>query len=204
MQFLKECNIEKLSPYPGNPRKNDDAVQAVANSLEKFGFLNPIICDENFQICAGHTRYKAALQLGLKTVPVIVAPELIGDNFTGYNIADNQTATIAEWDEPQLAQLIQQLNEENNDFDVNVLAFSNAELNEIMAHLDTYGTDFTLPSGEKSPFEQITFTLSADQAEQVRRAMKTSADLGPYGDTGNENGNGNAMARICEVFIGSV
>ena len=68
--------IEKVKPYENNPRKNDDAVNEVAKSIETFGFKNPIIVDKNFVIIAGHTRLKASIQLGLTHVPVIVAEDL--------------------------------------------------------------------------------------------------------------------------------
>jgi len=133
-KFISDCDIEKLKPYERNPRKNDPAIEAVVSSIESFGFINPIVVDEDFRICAGHTRFKAATQIGLKTVPVIVAPQLVGDKFAGYNIADNQTASIAEWDERELAGIIKELQE--NDFEIDALGFNAEEFNAIMSTLD--------------------------------------------------------------------
>ena len=68
--------ISEIKPYEKNPRKNDNAVEGVANSIREFGFRNPIIVDSNNEIVAGHTRYKAAIELGMKEVPCIVADDL--------------------------------------------------------------------------------------------------------------------------------
>ena len=66
-------SVEKITPYKGNPRKNEDAVEKVAASIKEFGFRVPIIVDKDGVIIAGHTRLLAALRLGMKEVPVHVA-----------------------------------------------------------------------------------------------------------------------------------
>ena len=83
--------IGRLRPNDRNPRLNDGAVDAVARSIQAYGFVNPIVTDGDLNIAAGHTRLKAARKLGLKTVPVIRVPGLVGSKFVGYTIADNQT-----------------------------------------------------------------------------------------------------------------
>lgn len=88
-----------LKPYDKNPRKNDSAVDAVANSIREFGFKQPIVVDKDMVIIVGHTRWKAAKKLGLKEVPVIVADDLSEEQAKAYRIADNSTGEIAEWDD---------------------------------------------------------------------------------------------------------
>jgi DNA modification methylase len=122
---------EQLKPNSKNPRFNDEAVQAVARSIQAFGFNNPIVTDGDLNIAAGHTRLKAAKQLGLKTVPVIRVPGLVGSKFTGFAIADNKTAEIAEWDQEILSQLIAQLNLEP-DFDLGALGYDDVELTKLL------------------------------------------------------------------------
>ena len=85
--------IESIRPYENNPRLNDAAVDAVARSIQEFGFRQPIVVDEDGVIIVGHTRYKAALKLGLTEVPVHVAVGLTPAQVKAYRIADNQTAT---------------------------------------------------------------------------------------------------------------
>lgn len=91
-------DIADIKPYENNPRKNDKAVEAVANSIKEFGFKNPIIVDSENVIIAGHTRYKAAKRLRLKTVPVIIANDLTSEQVKAFRIADNRVGEIATWD----------------------------------------------------------------------------------------------------------
>ena len=90
--------IASIKPYDKNPRRNDDAVDAVANSITEFGFKNPIIVGSDLTIIAGHTRWKAARKLGLKEVPVIIASDLTPEQVKAFRIIDNKTAELADWD----------------------------------------------------------------------------------------------------------
>jgi site-specific DNA-methyltransferase (adenine-specific) len=89
--------IEKLKPYKNNPRNNDTAVNAVAASIKEFGFKVPIIIDKNSEIVAGHTRDKAAKQLGLTEVPCIIADDLTPEQVKAFRLADNKTGELAGW-----------------------------------------------------------------------------------------------------------
>jgi DNA modification methylase len=93
-----EMKIGDIIPYEKNPRKNDDAVKYVAESIKNFGFKVPIVIDKNNVIVAGHTRYKASKKLGLKEVPCIVADDLTEEQIKAYRLADNKVAELAEWD----------------------------------------------------------------------------------------------------------
>ena len=95
--------LKDLKPYEKNPRRNDEAVEYVANSIKEFGFKVPIVLDKDNVIVAGHTRYKASVQLGLKEVPCIVADDLTEEQIKAFRIADNKVGEIAEWDEDLLA-----------------------------------------------------------------------------------------------------
>src|SRR5215831_7365809 len=94
--------VSEIKPYPGNPRVNDAAVDGVAASIREFGFRQPIVVDEDGVIIVGHTRYKAALKLGLEKVPVHVAVGLTPAQAKAYWLADNQTATVSQWDDDKL------------------------------------------------------------------------------------------------------
>ncbi len=123
--------IDQIKPYPGNPRINDIAVDAVAASLKEFGARQPIVVDAEGVIIVGHTRLKAAQKLGLKQFPVHVATDLTPAQVRAYRLADNQTATIADWDMDMLAIELSALKE--IDFDLSLLGWSPDELDEIMA-----------------------------------------------------------------------
>ena len=90
--------LSRITPYASNPRLNDDAVRAVAESIRTFGFRQPIVVDTEGVIVCGHTRYKAAKHLGLETVPVHVAKDLTPEQIRAYRIADNKSSELAEWD----------------------------------------------------------------------------------------------------------
>ena len=90
--------IADIIPYDKNPRLNDGAVEAVANSIKEFGWRAPIVVDKDMVIICGHTRLKAAIQLGLEEVPVHIADNLTPEQVQAYRIADNRTGEIAEWD----------------------------------------------------------------------------------------------------------
>lgn len=123
---IKLIDTAQIKPYENNPRLNDQAVDAVAESLRQFGFRQPIVVDEDMTIICGHTRWRAAKKLGLSTVPVHVAKDLTPEQVKAYRIADNQTATLADWDEALLSQEIQQLRD--MDFDIKSLGFDDEEL----------------------------------------------------------------------------
>ena len=93
-----EKPIESIIPYDKNPRFNDEAVKYVAESIKQFGFKVPIIIGQDNVIIAGHTRLKAAKELGYKTVPCIVADDLTPEQIKAFRLADNKVAEKAEWD----------------------------------------------------------------------------------------------------------
>jgi DNA modification methylase len=118
--------IDRVKPYFRNPRVNDSAVDAVAASLKEFGFRQPSVVDADGVIIVGHTRWKAARKLGLAKVPVHVAKDLTAEQIKAYRIADNQTATIAEWDKELLPLELADL--KDADFDLGLLGFSEDDL----------------------------------------------------------------------------
>lgn len=103
--------LDELVPYENNPRINDDAVEAVANSIREFGFKVPIIVDKDNVIVAGHTRLRAAQFLGLKDVPVIRADDLSEEQVRAFRLADNKTAELADWETDKLQQELSEINE---------------------------------------------------------------------------------------------
>ena len=98
MTEVKQVPIGDIRPYENNPRLNEGSVDAVAESIKTFGFRAPIIVDKDGVIIAGHTRYKAAKKLGLKTVPVIYADDMTEDQVKAYRLADNKTGELSMWD----------------------------------------------------------------------------------------------------------
>jgi len=127
---VDERKLNEIKPYPGNPRQNDAAVDAVAESIRRFGFRQPVVVDEQGVIVCGHTRYKAALKLGLEKVPVHVARDLSPDQIRAYRLADNKTADLATWDYELLPIELAEL--QGMDIDLELLGFSEDELAKLL------------------------------------------------------------------------
>ena len=97
MQIITK-KLADLRPYARNPRKNDQAVDAVANSIREFGFKVPVVIDKNGEIIAGHTRYKAAKKMKLEEIPCIIADDLTEEQIKAFRLADNKVGELADWD----------------------------------------------------------------------------------------------------------
>lgn len=95
---IQTKQLTDIKPYERNPRKNDEAVKYVAESIKLFGFKVPIVIDKDGVIVAGHTRYKAAKKLNMTEVPCIVADDLTDEQIKAFRLADNKVAEKAEWD----------------------------------------------------------------------------------------------------------
>ena len=101
---VKNLPIDHVTPYWRNPRKSDRAVDAVAVSIQRYGFNTPIVVDSEGIVIAGHTRLRAARKLGLEEVPVLMRDDLTPEKAKAYRIADNATGSIARWDYDALAK----------------------------------------------------------------------------------------------------
>jgi len=125
----KFVQVGLLTPHPKNPRRNDQAVESIANSIKRFGFTSPIIANKDQTILCGHTRYKAARSLGLSVVPVIYV-DLSPVDAELLMIADNKLGELSEWNTNQLSELLIELREQGEHLDV--LGFEQDELTSIL------------------------------------------------------------------------
>jgi DNA modification methylase len=132
--------VESVRPYARNPRHNDPAVAAVAASLREFGFRQPLVVDPDGVLIVGHTRLKAALKLGLTEVPVHVADGLTPEQVRAYRLADNQTATLADWDDDKLVAELLGLRDQG--FDLDLTGFAVDDLDRLL------GGDTDAPVGD--------------------------------------------------------
>lgn len=107
--IIYEKQITDLKEYENNPRHNENAIDAVAESIKEFGFKVPIIIDENNVIIAGHTRRKAAEKLGMTVVPCIVADDLTPEQIRAFRLADNKVGELAGWDFEKMEQELAEL-----------------------------------------------------------------------------------------------
>jgi ParB-like chromosome segregation protein Spo0J len=124
---IYDKRLDEIKPYENNPRHNDNAVDAVANSIREFGFKVPLVVDSDGVIVAGHTRYKAAKKLGLQTVPCLIADDLTKEQVNAFRLADNKVGELATWDLDTLKVELDNIGEIDmsefgfslDDFDVN-------------------------------------------------------------------------------------
>ncbi|WP_218116839.1 ParB N-terminal domain-containing protein [Staphylococcus epidermidis] len=148
-------SIYDIIDYDDNPRYNDEAVDYVKESIKEFGFKVPIIIDENDVIIAGHTRKKAALEIGIKEVPVIVADDLTPQQVDAFRLADNKVAEFSEWDEDLLMSELNKL----DDLDMSAFGFEDMELDledtEIEEEEIEEDEVVEIPEEPKSKFGQI-------------------------------------------------
>lgn len=108
---VKNISVRDIIPYEHNPRKNEEAVEYVMNSLRDFGWKQPLVLDKDYVVIAGHTRLAAAKRLGMKEVPCIIADDLSEEKARAYRLADNKTNEFAEWDNEELQKELDALYE---------------------------------------------------------------------------------------------
>lgn len=123
---LEYVEAEELHFYENNPRKNDAAVPKMVESLQEFGFRIPVLASRNGEVLDGHLRLKAALKMGMKTVPVIWADGLTESQIRAFRIMANRSVTWAEWDMGKLAEEIRALADETYN-----LAFTGFDVSEL-------------------------------------------------------------------------
>lgn len=170
--LIIEKKIDEIRPYEKNPRNNKEAVKYVKNSIKEFGFKVPIVIDSQGVIVAGHTRYKASLELGLEVVPCIVADDLTPKQIKAFRLADNKTAEIATWDFDLL---------EGELFDLNI----NFDMSD-------FGFDF--PDDEEEEAEEVK-DLS-DSVKSVFEVIVTCSDEQELEETYNTLVEGGYKCRV--------
>jgi ParB-like chromosome segregation protein Spo0J len=198
---IEQIKTEKLIPYARNSRlHSQEQIAQISASIREFGFNNPVLIDKDHGIIAGHGRVLAAQKLGLDEIPCLRLSHLTDIQKRAYIIADNRLAeTGGGWDTELLALEIEDLRLE--DFDIDLTGFDAAALASMFDDVDELDGMPDLPEGDKEPFQQMTFTLHDEQAEQVSIALKQAKSVGEFVGSLNENSNGNALARICETYL---
>ena len=182
---IQSLPLKDIRPYARNPRKNAEAVKGVAASIREFGFLVPLVIDQNHEIVAGHTRYKAAQSLGIKEVPCVIADELTEDQIRAFRLADNKVGEMAQWDMDLLPLELQGIMMPMTDFGFQAISD------------EDFSDNFTLDTGEKKPYQQISITVHDEQARLMLTAIKYVYDQKAVTETfGNENHNGNGLYEV--------
>lgn len=169
MESLEIINkkIADLKPYEKNPRNNEQAVESVANSIEEFGFINPIVIDKDDVIVAGHTRYKAAQTLNLTEVPCVYVNHLSNEQIKAFRLADNKTAELAEWDYEKLEQELREITQISMDLFGFEDAMEEFEKRLDEASAEKYSQNVDTPQyeimGDDPSFDEMLDTSKADE-----------------------------------------
>lgn len=193
-----------ISDHKNARRRTDRSAELIKESLQRYGAARSIVIDEDNRILAGNGTIEGAKAAGIKSVRIIETEgdEIIAikrsglseDDKVGLALADNRTADLSEWDQAMLTRL-----SDEHDlapwFDADDLADL---IGEDVSPLDDMPD---LNSGDREPVQQMTFTVHDLQAEIIKEAIEKAKEMGPFVDTGNENSNGNAIARIAELFL---
>jgi len=194
--------VDKLRPYANNARTHStEQIEQLASSMLEFGFTQPVLITGDGDIIAGHGRVMAAKSLGLTEVPVIVLDHLTPDQRRAYVIADNQLALNAGWDNDILAAELAAL--EHADFNLDLIGFTPQQMEKMLGVEAAAASLPALAAGGKTSLSQMTFTVTDEQKGDIERAMELAKSFGDFVDTGNENSNGNALARVAEMFLGA-
>ena len=168
--------ITEIRPYENNPRNNEKSVEKVANSIREFGFLQPIVCDGEGVILAGHTRYEAAKRLGLETVPVIYAKDLTEGQAKAYRIADNKVGESSEWVEELLGKELEAILLEAPQIEPADFGFtSGAEIRRRKSWENAgkrCGTDLDIRIREKNGFLYTSFFTTGGEGKPIAEIKK--------------------------------
>ena len=164
--------IDLVKPYPGNPRKNASAVNAVTASLREFGWQQPIVVDPQNVVVVGHTRLLAAKALGFKKVPITVMRDKTPEQIRAYRIMDNKAHEAAEWDETLLADEIAALLDA--DYSAELTGFDDKEIKHLLEHTGEGETKKTRTATTRSYFSVIIDVKT--EAEQVELLNRLTAD----------------------------
>ena len=141
--IIRDIAISRLKDYENNPRNNDLAVEKVKYSIERFGFLFPVIIDVNFVIVAGHTRIRACRELGIQSVPCIIADELTEEQINFFRLVDNKTSEYSDWDFEKLKSELAQI---DLTLDKNQIRLEQFELSAQAFDLEPEQAEIKIPS----------------------------------------------------------
>lgn len=190
----EKIKIDKIFNNPDNPRViKDEKFEKLVKSIKEFPKMleiRPIVVNNEMMILGGNMRLKACIEAGLKEVHIMKADDLTPEQQKEFIIKDN--VNFGEWDWAEVGKEWEDSPLEEWGLD----GWEDSEEEISIDDLDGDGDDFDLPEGDKSPFQQMSITLSDDQATLVKNAIEDIKQMEEfkYVETfGNENSNGNAL-----------
>ena len=179
--------LDEITPYKNNAKTHDQAqINNVAESIKQYGFVQPVVIDRDGIIVIGHCRALAAKKLGMESVPCVCVDDLTPEQVNALRLVDNKS-NESPWDFDLLSDELERLDLTGFDFAWGI------DMDE------DYGTEFTLPDGEKQEICQMTFTLHERQKELIEYALDLVGE--DVSETfGNTNKNGNALYEVVKQW----
>ena len=186
MQIIQK-KLADIVPYANNTKKHDETqIKNVAESIKKYGWVQPIVIDNDGTIVIGHCRALAAERLGIEEVPCVVVSDLTEEEINALRIVDNKT-NESPWDFDLLSAELPEIDLSDFEFDFD---FGGEDYSP-----DDFGEDFSLADGEKPEICQMTFTLHMRQKEFIEHAIRQVKES--VSETfGNTNANGNGLYEV--------
>ncbi len=163
---IKQRKVKDLIPYENNTKLHDDEnIDAIAKSIEEFGFINPVIVDEKNRILAGHGRVEAANKIGIKDVPTITVAGLSEVQKKTFTITDNQTTLMTGFDFEKLEEEIRAITEADPDYDLSLTGFSMDAITELLEEEITIEGEIDPDEIPETPTEEDTVIHFGDWIE---------------------------------------
>ena len=186
MQIIQK-KLADIVPYANNTKKHDETqIKNVAESIKKYGWVQPIVIDNDGTIVIGHCRALAAEKLGMEEVPCVVVSDLTEEEINALRIVDNKT-NESPWDFDLLSAELPEIDLSDFEFD---FEFGGEDYSP-----DDFGEEFSLADGDKPEICQMTFTLHARQKELIEHAIQQVKES--VSETfGNTNANGNGLYEV--------
>ena len=181
--------IESIKPYEKNAKLHPaEQIEQIKKSIQEFGFKDAIAVWNN-EVVAGHGRLLAAKELGMKELPIVRLDDLTDEQRRAYALVHNKLTMNSPFDDGILSEELDNI----LDIDMSMFDFDEGIFG------DEFGTDFSLPDGEKSEFCQMTFHVHERQKELIQRVCKTikQENIETFG---NPNENGNALYEVCKQW----
>lgn len=199
---IRRVKISSLHADPANANRHPErSLEAIGASIKTFGQVEPLIVQKSSgRVIGGNGRLEYFKLAGIEEVD-IVELEISDERAAALGIALNRTPEFSHRDEDAIARILEALPPDLQ----SAAGFNAEELDEAIAAGFSCVSEVAppeLPSGERSPFRQMAFIVSDEQAKVIEAALAAAKAEGPFIDTGNENTNGNALARIAEAYGG--
>lgn len=198
---IREIATSRLKEYENNPRNNDLAVEKVKYSIERFGFLFPVVVDMNYVIVCGHTRVRACRELGIQSVPCIIVDELTEEQINLFRLIDNKTSEYSDWD---FEKLKDELSTVDLTLERNQLLLERFELTAEVFDIEPEQAEIRIPAfnfmgvNDDKPKKPSVSTINANAPEttEVENEVKTELEAGVETETVVDNSVENSEVAV--------